>query len=171
MFKKLWDSLMWIFIISEVMLMILFFGPSLFNIKPFVVTSGSMVPKYPIGSLIYVRHAKPIDIKNGDTITFYMKNSLIVATHEVYKIDYKNKTFYTQGINNKNSDGSIIHDAEPIPFQNLIGRPILCIPYLGYVNMFMSKKPVALILIIITIIAIVISYLLDNGRSKKNEKG
>lgn len=145
----------------------LFFGSSILNVKTFVVTSGSMVPKYPVGSLIYVKDVEPVDIKVGDTITFRMKNSEIVATHEVYEIDYENEQFYTQGINNKNSAGEIIHDAEPVSFKDFIGKPSLCIPYLGYVNFIITQKPGSYILISITFVILIISFLLNRERSVK----
>ena len=148
----------------------MFYGFSLFNVKTYVVTSGSMAPKYPVGSLIYISNVNPQDIKVGDAITFHMKNSPIIATHEVYEIDYENKRFYTQGINNKNNAGEIIHDVEPVPFQNLIGRPTLCIPYLGRLNMVITKKSGSYVLISITFAIIIISYLLNKERSEKNEK-
>ena len=135
----------------------MFWGSNLLNIKTYVVTSGSMIPRYPIGSLIYVRKVDPEKIKIGDSITFNMKNSSIIATHEVYKIDIKKKLFYTQGINNKNDQGKIIHDAESVPFNSLIGKPVLCIPYLGYLNRIITRKPGSYILIIIALATIIIS--------------
>lgn len=168
-FAKVWDVLLWLIIITEILLIIAFLGIKLFKISPYIVTSSSMVPKYPVGSLIYVKEVKDFNsIEVGDTITFFMKDSKIIATHEVYKIE--DNYFYTQGINNLDSKGNVIHDVDPVPFQRVIGKPIFCIPYLGYVNKFITKSPGAYIVIIITLIMIVISYLLDERKESENEK-
>lgn len=160
--------LLWIVITIEILLVIVFFGPKIFGINPYIVTSNSMTPKYPVGSLIYVSKLKDADSINvGDAITFYMKDSSIIATHEVYKVDEEANTYYTQGINNKDSKGNVIKDVDPVPFQRIIGKPIFCIPYLGYVNKVITKSPGAYILIFITVIMIAISYLLDDEREKE----
>ena len=125
---------MYIIIFIEIVLVILFLGPKLFGINTFVVTSGSMEPMYPVGSLIYVKKVNPEEIKVEDTITFYMNNSKIIATHQVYEIDEENEQFKTQGINNKDNKGNIIHDAEPVDFSSLIGKPVMCIKNLGYIK-------------------------------------
>ena len=123
-----------IIIIIEIILIILFLVPNLFGLKTFVVTSGSMEPLYPVGSLIYVRKVKLEEINVNDAITFYMPDGKIIATHQVYDIDKDNQEFKTQGINNKDDNGNIIHDGEPVKFSSVIGKPILCIKYLGYIN-------------------------------------
>ncbi len=130
-----------------------------------------MEPDYPVGSLIYVKKIDYNNIKVGDVITFYMTDSDIVATHEVYEIDEINKQFKTQGINNIDSNGNIIHDANPVSFDNLIGTPIYCIPYLGYINKFITKSPGLYIVIGITLFVVIISFLFEKKEGEeKNEK-
>ena len=153
----------------EIILVGLFTVPRIWKITPYVVTSGSMLPKYPIGSLIYVQQELPDKIKEGDVITFYMKNSKVVATHEVYKIDQDKKLFYTQGINNKDDKGKIIHDAEPVAFDHLIGTPIYCVPKLGFINKIITTKPWGVILITITLI--IGSFLLEKIEKEGEKNG
>lgn len=148
-------------------LVVLFCVPKFINIKPYVVSSGSMIPKYQVGSLIYVKKIDPKYLKIGDPITFYMDDDKTVATHEIYKIDIENKLFYTQGINNKDNEGNIIHDAKPVGFSNLIGKPIFCIPYLGFINRIITTSPGINIIIVFTIIVILISYMLDKKQKIK----
>ena len=126
-----------------------------------------MEPDYPVGSLIYVKKTDYNNIKVGDVITFYMTDSDIVATHEVYEIDTTNKQFKTQGINNVDSNGKIIHDANPVSFDNLIGTPIYCIPYLGYINKFITKSPGLYIVIGITLFVVIISFLFEKKEKEK----
>lgn len=172
--KKVWNIIVWIILIIEAILVILFNALTIFNIEPYVVTSGSMEPKYKVGFLIYVKEVDPMSLKVTDAITFYMKDSNIVATHEIYEIDIQNKMFRTQGINNKNEKGEIIKDATPVEFENLIGKPIFSIPYLGYINNFITQKPGLYIIILGTISIVVVSFILDNNKrvssGGKNEK-
>ena len=158
---------MYIIIFIEIVLVILFLGPKLFGINTFVVTSGSMEPIYPVGSLIYVKKVNPEEIKVEDTITFYMNNSKIIATHQVYEIDEENEQFKTQGINNKDNKGNVIHDAEPVGFSKLIGKPILCIKYLGYINRFITQAPGIYIVFVATLIIILINYILERKMEVK----
>ena len=164
--KKSWNVLVTILLIIELLLVIIFAMPNLFGIKSYVVTSGSMEPRYPVGSLVYVEKTEPLDIKVEDTITFYMSSSEIVATHEVYSIDKENKNFKTRGINNLDSDGNIIPDANPVEFENLIGKTVFCIPYMGFVNTYVTTKPGIYVVLIITLIVVMISFILDNITKK-----
>jgi len=169
--RKIWNVILWLVIIIEVILVLLFTIPNLFGIRPYVVTSGSMEPKYKVGSMIYVKRYDFNDIKIGDAISFYMKDSKIVATHEVYDIDYQNYMFRTQGINNFDENGNIIHDAIPVSYANVIGKPILNISYLGLLYNYITKGLGLYIVIGGTGAIILISFLLDKKKGvKKNEK-
>ena len=145
----------------EIIFIIIFWGPNLLGYKTFVVTSGSMEPLYPIGSLIYVKNVPTDEIKINDAITFYMENSLIIATHQVYEIDENNEQFRTQGINNKDDQGNIIHDAVPVKFSSVIGKPVFCINYLGYINRLITTPPGIYIVSMGTFIIILIYYFLE----------
>jgi len=137
--------------------------PNIVKIKTYVVTSGSMEPLYPTGSLIYVKKVQPEEIVVNDSITFYMENSKIIATHQVYEIDKENKSFKTQGINNKDEDGNIIHDATPVQYASLIGKPVLCIKYLGYINRLITTPPGMYIIIMFTIFIILIYHIIEKN--------
>ena len=60
-------------------------GLYLFNIKPYVVLSGSMEPSYKVGSIIYYKSVDEAQLKVGDVITFYSrdKNNILY----VYNLD------------------------------------------------------------------------------------
>ncbi len=139
-----------------VLLAILLVGVRVVGLKPYTVLSGSMEPQFHVGSLIYVKDVDPANIAVGDAITLVMNEDLVVATHQVYEIDAENKRFYTQGINNKDENGNIIHDGNYVHFNNLIGKPVFTIPYLGYVSTYLTQPPglyigisVALILVLL----------------------
>lgn len=58
--------------------------PKVFGYEVYGILSGSMLPDYPIGSLVYVQHEDAQNIEVGDVITFDMAaDSDVVATHRV----------------------------------------------------------------------------------------
>lgn len=123
-------------------LLVLAFGaPRLFGLTPYVVTSGSMEPEYPVGSLLYVADTLPEQVQAGQAITFYMPGSDSVATHQVRAVDAESRCFYTQGVNNRDEAGNILPDAQPVPYENLIGTPVFCVPMLGWVNRLCTTPP------------------------------
>jgi len=150
-----------------VIFIVLFQAPNLFGIRSYVVTSGSMEPLYPVGSLIYVEQVKPEEIRVGEAITFHMNDQGTVATHQVYEVDVSEKQFRTQGINNRDSEGNILRDALPVSFDSFIGRPILCIPYLGYLNWFCTTKPGCYWVFGAGVVIAGISFVIDNFSKKK----
>lgn len=160
-FRTFWNALTCILVILAAVLLLAFGAPRLLGIQLYVVTSGSMEPEYPVGALIYVQPVSPQEIQVGQAITFLMPGSDSVATHQVRDIDTETGCFYTQGINNRDENGNILADAAPVPFTNLIGRPVFCIPVLGYVNRLCTTPPGMYILLAILAVVVGISLLLD----------
>lgn len=118
-------------------LLVAFVGVRLIGLTPYAVLSGSMEPIYPVGSLLYVQDVRPADVEVGDAITFALDSGTLV-THEVYRVDAETQQFFTQGIANINPDGSLVHDAAPVAFDRVVGAPVACIPFLGYLNVFLT---------------------------------
>lgn len=130
--KTCWSIISTIVLAVLVILLIAFGGVRLFGLTPYMVTSGSMEPEYPVGSLIFVKEVPPEQIDVGDVITFRLTDGQTVATHQVYEADRAQEEFRTQGINNRDSEGNILHDAEPVKYTSVLGCPVTVIPYLGY---------------------------------------
>ncbi len=169
--KKIWNIVSGVLVAAVILLAILLVGVRVVGLRPFAVLSGSMVPKYPVGSLIYVQSVDANKVQVGDDITFVLNEDLVVATHRVIKIDAENQHFYTQGIANAAPDGSPVH------FNNLIGRPVFCIPLLGYVSNYVSEPPGLYIAISGVIILLLLMFVPDwicgsdeKENSKKQEK-
>lgn len=146
MIKRFFNVFINLCLVVALIMFAAFTLPQFFGLDIYVVTSGSMEPKYPVGCLLYVKDVDPLKIEVGDSITFYMKDSKVIATHQVYEINYEEEFFRTQGINNLDRDGQIIKDASPVSFNSLIGKPVLSIPVLGYVNLACTRMPGNLIL-------------------------
>ena len=169
--RKIWNISMSVLLTAAIFLVIVFVVPGFLGFKSYVVTSGSMEPKYPVGSLILVKTVPAKDITVGDAITFYMKNTDIVATHQVYEIDKEQNVFRTQGINNRDSKGNILHDAAPVAFDSLIGKPVACIPYLGSVSRFCTATPNNYIVLGLAAAAAGISFVIDEIPEKESSPG
>lgn len=147
------NALSTIVLVALVALVIAFTGVRLAGLTPYAVLSGSMEPEFPVGSLIYVREADPESIQVGDAVTFEKSNG-VIATHEAYEIDPEAREIRTQGIANVNPDGSVMQDAEPVPFESVIGVPVVCIPLLGYVNSFVTS-PTGFVVVIAGVVAVI----------------
>lgn len=155
MFKKIWNAISTIIVLIMVILALLLVGVRLIGLHPYSVTSGSMSPAYAVGSLIYVKPAQPQDVKKGDPITFFLHNDSIVATHRVIEIDSENQCFYTKGDANETPDGA------PVSFENLIGKPVMCLPVLGYVSSFMTRPPGLYVAISAVLVIVLLTLLPD----------
>ena len=151
--KRALNILSDVVIVLLLILVIAFAGVRLVGLTPYAVLSGSMEPELPVGSLIYVRETDPSTIQAGDTLTFEKSNG-VIATHEAYEVDTEAREIRTQGVANINPDGSVMHDAEPVPFESVIGVPVACIPFLGYVNSFVTS-PTGFVVVIAGVIAVI----------------
>ena len=157
-------------IFIEIVLLFIFIGLKFTGIKTYVITSGSMEPIYPIGSLIIVKATEPENIKKNDVITFYILDTDIVATHQVYEIDFDKRQFKTQGINNFDDNGNIIQDSLPVNFSSLIGKCIFCIPYLGYIYKNLNLYIGLFIIFVLIIISKLLKMEEKSNESKKIKK-
>lgn len=147
-------------LVLVVVLAVVSFVPRAFGYMPLAVLSGSMEPELPVGSMVFVRQVEPTDIAVGDIATFYRSDGAVV-THQVYEIDPVAQVICTQGIANKNADGSIVHDAEQTPFSRVIGTVSLCIPYLGFVNAYCTTMPGLLVVVAVLALLVAASIVLD----------
>lgn len=163
--KKVWNIVTSVLVAAFVILALLLVGARVFGLQVYAVLSGSMEPTYHTGSLIYVQKTAPEKIRAGDPITFVLDESLVVATHRVVAVDEENRCFYTKGDANEAEDGS------PVYFENLIGKPVLTIPYLGYVSNFIQKPPGIYIAIGVGGIVLLLAFLPDllSGRKKEED--
>ncbi len=168
MARRIWNVVLTLFLIAALVLAALFTGVRLFGLTPYTVTSGSMEPVYPVGSILYVKQADPADVQVGQAITFYL-NSSTVATHQVWAIE--GETFRTQGIANRDAEGNILHDAAPVPFDALIGKPVACIPYLGFLYAAIRTPVGVCALVFLAAGACLASLLMNSGNSAPPRKG
>lgn len=134
------DILTYTVLIAGLLFGILFFGVRLFHITPYGVTSNSMAPLYPQGSVIFVGKTEPEKIQVDDVLTFYLSDG-VVASHQVFENNVEEQYLRTQGINNHDENGNIIQDANPVPYENVIGKVLFGVPYLGWIHKYITTPP------------------------------
>lgn len=163
--RKTWNVISTILVVIVVVIALLLVGARVFGLQVYAVLSGSMEPTYHVGSIIYVKPVDPSEIKVGDPITFVMNEQLTVATHRVVRIDTENGAFYTKGDANEDPDASPVH------FNNLLGKPVFTIPYLGYVSSYVQSPPGIYIAVGAGALLLALAFLPDmlSGDKKKQK--
>mgnify|MGYP002516414750 FL=1 len=162
--KKTWNIVSTALVVLIVLCAVFLMGSRLMGYECYTVISGSMEPKYMVGDLIYVKEVDVNSIKAGDDITFILNEDLVVATHQVVRVDAENQRFYTKGLANE------IEDQDPVHFNNVIGVPQFSIPKLGYVSDFVQNPPGMYITIGVGIVLILLVFVPDMIAKKKDDE-
>lgn len=118
---------------------VLLVGCRLVGLQVYTVLSGSMEPNYHVGSIIYVKKVDPGSLQVGDAISFLISENT-VATHRIVEVlpdedDPNVIRFRTKGDANAQVDNALVH------CNNLLGKVVGTVPYLGYVSDFVQHPP------------------------------
>lgn len=135
--------------------------PEIFNHKMYYVESGSMSPTIKVGSLIVVEEKDAEDINISDIVTFKTENGTVV-THRLVNIINGGEDYVMKG------DANSTNDPNTLKKENIIGRVMLTIPYVGILLSAIRTKIGISVLIIFTSIVILIINLV--GYYKKNKQ-
>lgn len=138
--------------------------PQIFGLKAYGVMANSMEPKYPMGSLIYVKSVSADKLHIGDDITFKQDNSLLISTRRIVDISDNGEYFTTMNISNNTKDNKQIY------YMNIIGTPKIAIPFLGYVVQYFNTNYGRLLGIGIIVLLMALS-LFPKKKFKKHIKG
>lgn len=150
--------------ITAIILAVALVGVRLIGFDVYAVLSGSMEPTYKTGSVIYVQPCEADEVEVGDSITFVLNEDLVVATHRVVSIDESAGSFTTKGDANSAIDGS------PVLFENLLGKPVFTIPYLGYLVAYIQEPPGTYVAIAVCALLIMLAFLPDLFAKDAEEK-
>lgn len=165
--KKVWNIITTILVIIVVLIAVALVGVRLVGINTYAVLSGSMEPTYKTGSLIYVKSIDVKELEVGDPITFMLDENTI-ATHRIIEIipDEQEDVlrFLTKGDANDTPDGAPVHE------NNIIGKPIFSIPYLGYFANAVQNPPGLYIAIGIAVMLLILVFVPDLFREGKKDK-
>jgi signal peptidase len=129
------------------------------------------------GDLIVVEGVNPQDIyaapynasgRSGDIIVFRSTSTQDLIVHRaVGKQLGRNGevvAFITQG------DGNLVPGpSSPTPVENVIGRVVLRIPWVGWVALFMRNSSAVFVILVLIIILVVVEFVLPSGTGKKRE--
>lgn len=138
---------------------------SVFGYKSYIIRTNSMEPTVKIGDVVIVKKVKEQDIKSGDVITFLQDGEVI--THRIIKIDDSEgiARYITKGDNNN------VEDTFKVTYDDIVGKHMMTIPYLGKVVQVLDSK---IILLVITLIVLIYIFVriqnkekIENRREKK----
>lgn len=134
--RKIWDAATAVLVCLVVAFAGLLVGPKLFGLEVYIVLSGSMEPEYPTGSVIYVQETDVEALDCWDVITFRLSEKT-VATHRIIElVEEDGQTKYrTKG------DANEIHDETLVTKAQVIGKPVFCVPYIGYAVNYIQRPP------------------------------
>ena len=160
--KKVWDVATTVLITLVVLLAVILVGARLFGLQVYSVMSGSMVPKVPVGSLIYVQEVDYTTLKPREIITFRL-NDKTICTHRIVRVNQEDGySFSTKGDANDDEDG------EPVPAEAVIGKVVAILPLVGYVAFFIQHPQGRYIAIAVGAILLLLVFLPELfGEEKK----
>lgn len=119
---------------------------NIFGYKSYIIKTSSMEPTIKKGDVVVNKKVQEEEIKEGDVITFLQEKEVI--THRITRIDNNSEgTKYTTKGDNNN-----IEDTLQISYQNIEGKTILTIPYLGNIIQILENNLVFLIVILTLLI-------------------
>jgi len=136
---------------------------SQFGITFFGVTSGSMEPTIPTGSLVRVGKYNLENLKEGDIITYQFQSEgqdkPSIVTHRIAKVtktetkdegnsEVAGKTFVSYEFKTK-GDANNSEDSYSVGATNIIGLYKGHVPQLGYLTMFAQTRNGFLLLVIL----------------------
>ena len=161
MLKKICGFLSTILLIVLFALTVLLIGPNLLGMKSFAVLSGSMEPKIPVGSIVFVDEVEPATLQTSDVITYNLSGSTMV-THRVVDVDVENQSIITKG------DANEVEDGAPVSFSQVVGKMKMHVPYLGYISIYI-RTPLGIAAACGVLIVVVLLTFLPEVFKKEEE--
>ena len=164
--KALLRSLTTALVCAAVIFAFLISGIRLLGFDVYGVLTGSMVPAYPIGSLIYVQDVDPNELELRDVITF--SSGKTIVTHRIVEIvrddnnPYQLK-FRTKGDANNDPDASLVGPAD------IIGKVAFGIPHLGTIANYIQNPPGLYVTIVVGLALIGLVIFMDTDDNKQAE--
>ena len=104
----------------------IWFAIGIFPIKPIAIATGSMEPELHVGDVAVIKKCNANDVEEGDIIEYQMEGYTVI--HRIKNKTQKNGqfTFITKGDNNNTED------SEPVSEEQLIGKVIFKVRFLGF---------------------------------------
>ena len=139
--------------------------PKLFGYQIYNVLTQSMEPAMPVGSAIYVKRCDPQALRQGDIITFRLSEATgLVETHRVVENDTQARQLITKG------DANALPDVNPVSYERVVGKVVICIPVLGIVSEMLHSGPGVTACVAIFALAIILWTLADKTKKRERSK-
>lgn len=149
-----------LFVVAALAAVILFGWISGFRLC--AVVSGSMEPNLPTWSLCIVNTKTDYsDIELGDIVVYYRRSDNLRIIHRVIAI-------YPEGMETK-GDANSVSDGVSVNEDNLYGKMLVFVPYLGYLTR-LTESTAGKMVILIAIAALLVSDIRDTKKEREEEK-
>uniref|UniRef100_A0A453M5K8 signal peptidase I n=4 Tax=Triticinae TaxID=1648030 RepID=A0A453M5K8_AEGTS len=117
-----------------------------------VVLSGSMEPGFKRGDILFLRMSKE-PIRTGEIVVFNVDGREIPIVHRVIKVHERQESaevdILTKGDNNFEDDRLLYAHGELwLQQHHIMGRAVGYLPYVGWVTIVMTEKPIIKYLLI-----------------------
>ncbi|KAH7442969.1 hypothetical protein KP509_02G010700 [Ceratopteris richardii] len=111
-----------------------------------VVLSGSMEPGFQRGDILFLNMGDA-PVRAGEIVVFNVDGRKIPIVHRVIKVHENRETgevdVLTKGDNNYGDDRLLYADGQLwLNRKHIMGRSVGFLPYVGWVTIFMTEKPV-----------------------------
>ena len=125
-----------VLVICLLLFLAVFLTPTLFGFTFNTILSGSMKPALGIGEVIGLEKVEFKEVEVGDVIGFKLEGMDTPVSHRVIEIVETEEGigFLTKGDANEEPDSWVVRP------ENLAGRMMFHIPYLGYLAKFVKSK-------------------------------
>ncbi|MFB6084365.1 MAG: signal peptidase I [Halorientalis sp.] len=121
----------------------------------FVILSGSMEPDIAPGDAVIVDASAPVGV--GDVVTF-SEDSDVPVTHRI--VAEEDGQWVTKGDANEN------RDARPVPPENVLGKVVLTIPWIGHVVLWANTPMGYISLVLVPLLLLLGNELLSWARTR-----
>lgn len=132
--------------------------------KGYAVIHDSMSPVINRGDVVFVKAVAFDDLKRGDIITAKFKDSENVFTHQIIEIDKSAHEVWTKGENNPSAD------PDPTGEEQILGRVVYHVPFLGYLSVATSSEYFMYILVIFCAVVLLVIMLVTALLKRKKAR-
>lgn len=139
-------------------------------VSAYVIISPSMAPTINVADAVVAYKPNPKNLKKGDIITFSSTDARytgLTVTHRILQVvndEVGIRKFRTKGDNNTTADDSLVNS------ENIYGKVIFVIPWLGYLQFFLTKSYGWILLVVLPCIGIIIYDILKLTKTLKKSK-
>lgn len=161
--KILRDLSFWLAAVLTLILVITLWLPKLLGFGAYYISTPSMEPAIPRGSLAFTKHVEIGDIVPGeDVLAFRSDPHKKTFIHRCTAVDLDKGLVYTKG------DANEVDDPLPADFSHCYGKVVFHIPLIGWLSF--AVDTLAGKIVIAALYALWLAIELERKRSKKSTK-